>query len=131
MGLPMALGASIACPDRQVLALQADGSAMYTLQALWTMARESLDVTTVIVQQRQLRGAEHGAQPGRRVGGRTESTEMLDLHGPDLDFVQLAGGMGVDAERVDTAEGLTAALERCLAEPGPHVIDAVLPPLGL
>jgi acetolactate synthase-1/2/3 large subunit len=56
---------------------------------------------------------------------------MLDLHGPDLDFVQLAGGMGVDAERVDTAEGLTAALERCLAEPGPHLIDAVLPPLGL
>ena len=74
-------------------------------------------------------GSERSRVGASEVGPKAR--EMLDLHGPDLDFVQLAGGMGVDAERVDTAEGLTAALERCLAEPGPHVIDAVLPPLGL
>jgi acetolactate synthase-1/2/3 large subunit len=131
IGLPMALGASIACPDRQVLALQADGSAMYTLQALWTMARESCDVTTVIANNGSyaVLNMELNRVGASEVGPKAR--EMLDLHGPDLDFVQLAGGMGVDAERVDTAEGLTAALERCLAEPGPHVIDAVLPPLGL
>ncbi len=131
IGLPMALGASIACPDRPVLALQADGSAMYTLQALWTMARESCDVTTVIANNGSYAVLNMElSRVGAEAGG-PKAREMLDLHGPDLDFVALSRGMGVPAERVETAEALTAALERAIAEPGPHLIDAVVPPLGL
>jgi acetolactate synthase-1/2/3 large subunit len=131
IGLPLALGASIACPDRRVLALQADGSAMYTLQALWTMAREGCDVTTVIANNGSyaVLNMELNRVGAAEVGPKAK--EMLDLHGPDLDFVSMATGMGVDAVRVETAEDLTAALERCQGEPGPHLIDAVLPPLGL
>ena len=65
-GLPVATGAAVAAPDRKVIALEADGSAMYTIQSLWTQAREDLDVTTVIFNNASLRGAQHGAQPGRR-----------------------------------------------------------------
>ena len=131
VGLPLALGASIACPDRQVIALEADGSAMYTLQALWSMARESCDVTTVILNNGSYAILNlELSRVGAEAGG-PKAREMLDLHGPDLDFVSLATGMGVPAERVDTAEALTAALERAFVEPGPHLIDALVPPLGL
>jgi acetolactate synthase-1/2/3 large subunit len=131
IGLPLALGAAVACPDRKVLALQADGSAMYTLQALWTMAREAADVTTVIANNGSyaVLNMELNRVGAEEVGPKAR--EMLDLHGPDLDFTSMARGMGVDAVRVDTADDLVAALDRCLAEPGPHLIDAVLPPLGL
>jgi acetolactate synthase-1/2/3 large subunit len=91
----MALGAAIACPDRPVIGIQADGSAMYTISALWSYARE-------------------------RAG------QLLDLGGPNLDFVALATGMGVPATRATTAEELADQLRRALAEPGPHLIDAVL-----
>jgi acetolactate synthase I/II/III large subunit len=127
-GMPVATGAAVACPDRPVLSLEADGSAMYTLQALWTQARENLDVTTVIFNNRsyailnmELRRVGVG-QPGPK------ALDMLDLTRPDLDFAALARGMGVDAVRATTAEDFTAALERALAEPGPHLIDAVLAP---
>jgi acetolactate synthase-1/2/3 large subunit len=124
MGLPAATGAAVACPDRPVLVLQADGSAMYTLQALWTQAREGLDVTTVIVANRGYRIlvaelARAGvAEPGPRAAA------MTDLGG--LDWVRLAQGMGVPATSVDSAEGLTAALAHALAEPGPHLVEAVV-----
>jgi acetolactate synthase-1/2/3 large subunit len=131
IGLPMALGAAVACPDRKVLALEADGSAMYTLQALWTMARESLDITTVITNNGSYAVLNMELNRVGAGAGGPKAREMLDLHGPDLDFTHLARGLGVDAQRVDTAEDFTTALERCLAEPGPHLIDAVLPPLGL
>ncbi len=131
IGLPLALGASIACPDRPVLALQADGSAMYTLQALWSMARESCDVTTVIANNGSYAVLNMELNRVGAAAGGAKARAMLDLHGPDLDFVCLARGMGVPAERVDTAEALTTALERAIAEPGPHLIDAVLPPIGL
>lgn len=130
IGLPLALGAAIACPDRPVLALEADGSAMYTLQALWSMARESCDVTTVILNNGSYAILNLELNRVGAGAGGPKAREMLDLHGPDLDFVSMATGMGVPAERVDTAEGLTAALEKAFAEPGPHLIDAVLPPLG-
>lgn len=126
-GMPVATGAAIACPDRPVVNLQADGSAMYTLQALWTQAREGLDVTTVIFNNRSyailnLELSRVGVDaPGPK------ALSMLDLSNPDLDFVALASGMGVPAERPETAEALTAALERAIAEPGPHLIEAVLP----
>jgi acetolactate synthase-1/2/3 large subunit len=126
-GMPVATGAAVACPDRPVINLQADGSAMYTLQSLWTQAREGLDVTTVILANRSyailnLELSRVGvAEPG------PVALSMLDLTRPELDFVALAHGMGVPAERPDDGEGLVAALERAQAEPGPHLIEAVVP----
>jgi acetolactate synthase-1/2/3 large subunit len=126
-GLPVATGAAVACPDRKVVSLEADGSAMYTVQSLWTQVREGLDVTTVIFNNRsyailnlelQRVGAEH---PGPR------ALDMLDLSRPDLDFVSLARGMGVDATRAETGEDFTSQFERAMAESGPHLIEAVLP----
>jgi acetolactate synthase I/II/III large subunit len=127
-GLPVATGAAVACPDRKVVCLEADGSAMYTLQALWTQARESLDVTTVIFNNRSyailnLELSRVGAEsPGPK------ALDMLDLSRPDLDFAALAEGMGVPAARATTADEVVTALERGLAEPGPFLVDAVLPP---
>jgi acetolactate synthase I/II/III large subunit len=126
-GLPVATGAAIAAQDRPVLCIEADGSAMYTLQALRTQARESLDVTTVILSNRayailNLELSRVGAGAG---GPRAE--RMLELSSPDLDFVSLAQGMGVPASRARTAEDLAGQLEVALREPGPHLIEAVLP----
>jgi acetolactate synthase-1/2/3 large subunit len=127
-GLPVATGAAVACPDRKVLCLEADGSAMYTLQALWTQAREGLDVTTLILNNRSyailnLELSRVGAEsPGPK------ALDMLDLSRPDLDFVALAKGMGVPAARATTADEVVTALERGLDDPGPFLVDAVLPP---
>jgi acetolactate synthase-1/2/3 large subunit len=127
-GMPAATGAAVACPDRKVLCLEADGSAMYTLQALWTQAREALDVTTVIFNNRSyailnLELSRVGAEsPGPK------ALDMLDLSRPDLDFAALAQGMGVPAARATTADELATALKRAIAEPGPYLVDAVLPP---
>src|SRR5207248_7192023 len=103
-GLPLATGAAAACPGRPVIALEADGSAMYTISALWTQAREGLDVTTVIFSNRSYAILNMELA---RVGAATpgpKALAMLDLSRPDLDFVSLARGMGVDAVRADTAE---------------------------
>jgi acetolactate synthase-1/2/3 large subunit len=125
-GMPVATGAAVACPDRPVVNLEADGSAMYTLQSLWTQARENLDVTTVIFDNRSYAILNLELQ---RVGARTDgnAADLFDLSRPPLDFAALARGMGVDGTRVETAEELCAALERAFAEPGPHLIDAILP----
>jgi acetolactate synthase-1/2/3 large subunit len=125
-GLPVATGAAVACPDRPVFALEADGSAMYTIQSLWTQAREGLDVTTVIMNNRSY--AILNLELARTGAGEAgpKARDLLDLGRPDLDFVRLAEGMGVPATAAHTAEELTAALERAAAEPGPHLIDAVL-----
>ncbi|MEH3142202.1 MAG: acetolactate synthase large subunit [Mycobacterium kyogaense] len=131
-GLPAAIGAAIAAPHRPVLALQADGSAMYTISALWTHARENLDVTTVIFDngaydilriELQRVGATSGTEPGPK------ARELLDLGSPAIDFVQIAEGLGVPGRRVRTAEELAAALADAFAEPGPHLIDALVPSL--
>jgi len=125
-GLPTAVGAAVACPDRRVVALEGDGSGMYTVQALWTMAREGLDVTSVVFSNRkyailQVELLRVGAgNPGRK------AMEMLSLNQPDLDWVKLATGMGVPATRATTAEEFSQQLGRALAEPGPNLIEVVL-----
>ena len=126
-GLPVAVGAAIACPDRPVIALEADGSALYTIQSLWTMAREQLDVTVVIFNNRgyAILDAELGRLDAQGVGDKARA--LLELGDPDLDFVELGSGLGVASRRVDTAEQLIGALEQALADPGPHLIEAVLP----
>lgn len=123
IGPPLALGAAVACPDRKVLALQADGSAMYTLQALWTQAREQLDVTTVIYANRA-----YAILQGelRNVGAKTGKVaeDMMRLDMPELNFVDMAAGMGVPGERVDTVEAFDRALQKGLAIDGPYLIEA-------
>ncbi|MDQ6695860.1 MAG: acetolactate synthase large subunit [Actinomycetota bacterium] len=126
-GLPVALGAAVACPDRRVICLEADGSAMYTIQSLWTMAREGLDVTTVLYNNRaySVLNMELARVGAEAAGPRAKA--MFDLSEPPLDFVSLAKGVGVPACRVDTADELVVALERSLAEPGPTLIEAMVP----
>ncbi|AME28534.1 acetolactate synthase large subunit [Burkholderia sp. PAMC 26561] len=124
--LPVAIGAAIATPQRKVLALVGDGSAMYNLPALWTMAREQLDVTVVILANRSynvLRG--ELAKMGGRVTGRV-ALDMLSLDRPDLDFVALAKGHGVPARRADTLDAFSKALAQSLAEAGPSLIELVV-----
>ncbi len=125
-GLPLATGAAVACPDRPVLALEADGSAMYTIQALWTQAREGLDVTTVILDNGSygILNIELG-RVGAEAGGPV-ARSMLDLSHPLTDFVALSESMGVPATRAHTAEDLTEALRRSFAEDGPHLVQAIL-----
>jgi acetolactate synthase-1/2/3 large subunit len=126
-GLPTAVGAAIACPDRPVLALIGDGSAMYTLQALWTMARERLNVTSVVMNNASYAILNVELQ---RVGAQSQGPKalsQLDLRNPGLDFVQMSQGLGVPAIRTTTAEDFVGALEKALATPGPHLIEAVVP----
>jgi len=124
--LPAAVGAAVACPDRKVLTLTGDGSAMYTVQALWTMARENLDVTILIFANRSyqiLRGELTNVgvgNPGPR------AIDMLSLDRPDLKWVHMAQSMGVEACQVATCEDLEAAMETGLASPGPYLIQVDL-----
>jgi acetolactate synthase I/II/III large subunit len=125
-GTPVATGAAIACPDRPVLAIVGDGSAMYTLQSLWTQAREGLKVTTVICANRtyQILKNEFKAV-GAGVPGPS-ALSMLDIDKPTLDFVALAKGMGVAGARVATAEDLCREIERGFTSHGPYLIEAQL-----
>ncbi len=128
-GLPVAVGAAVACPDRRVLALEADGSSLYTIQSLWTMAREGLDVTTVLLNNGSYAVLNMELQRVGADAGGPKARAMLDLHHPDLDFVSVARGLGVQAERATTAEAFNDALGRALATPGPSVIEAMVAPL--
>jgi len=126
LGLPLATGAAVACPDRKVICLEGDGSGMYTVQALWTQARESLDVTTVVFANRTyaiLRGELSGVgagTPGKK------AADMLDIGRPDLDWVAMARGMGVEASRATTAEEFNRQFAVSMGSRGPRLIEAVL-----
>jgi acetolactate synthase-1/2/3 large subunit len=125
--LPVAVGAAIAGRDRPVLALVGDGTAMYTLQALWTMARERLDVTTVVFNNRSYAILNVELQRTGAAEAGPCARAQIDLAQPPLDFVALAQGMGVPARRATTAEEFNDALEQAFREPGPHLIDAIVP----
>ncbi|MFQ3623338.1 MAG: acetolactate synthase large subunit, partial [Acetobacteraceae bacterium] len=125
-GLPLALGASIACPDRRVIGLQADGSAMYTLQALWSLARERCNATIIVFANRKYAILRHelmnvGANPGRT------ALDMLDLGNPDLDWVRLAAGMGVEGAAAADLDRLADLLRSSLARRGPFLIELAVP----
>jgi acetolactate synthase I/II/III large subunit len=124
-GMPLATGAAIGAPGRRVINLQADGSGMYTLQALWTQAREKLPVTTVILSNRAyaiLLGEYRavGANPGRT------ALDMLDLGNPDLDWPKLAAGMGVEGARATTLEQCADLMRQSFARPGPFLVELVI-----
>jgi acetolactate synthase-1/2/3 large subunit len=126
IGMPLATGAAVACPDRKIVSLEADGSAMYTIQALWTQARESLDIKTVLFNNRSYAILHHelanvgAGNPGRK------ALDMLDLDRPTLDFVGLARGMGVPGARVETMEEFNRRFGEALATPGPFLVEVIL-----
>jgi len=125
-GLPVAVGAAVACPDRKVIALEADGSGLYTPQALWTMARERLDVVVVILANRRYRILEIET---RRTGAAAigpRANDMMDLTRPDVDWVKLSGGFGVEARRAATVPEFAAQFRAAMGRRGPVLIEAVL-----
>lgn len=129
-GLPCAVGAAVAAPDRKVICLEGDGSAMYTIQSLWTMAKEKLDVCIVVFNNAkynilELEFARTGA-PGGKPGPRAGA--MFDIGGPCVDFVKTSEGLGVPAVRCDDTESFVAELSKALDSKGPCLIEAVVPP---
>ena len=125
-GFPCATGAAIACPDRRVIGFQADGSGMYTVQALWTQAREQLNVTTMLCNNRAYRilQMERRARAVTETGRKARTLTMLD--NPKIEWVELAKGFGVPGVRVETAEELVKELERALKEAGPKMIEMII-----
>ena len=123
---PVATGAAVACPDRKVICMVGDGSAMYTLQSLWTQAREGLNVTTIVFANRtyqilkgEFAGVDAG-EPGRK------ALDMLNIDNPTLDWVSLAKGMGVSGRSVKSADEFNKALAEAIAEKGPRLIEVVM-----
>ena len=122
----MAVGAAVACRDRKVIALQADGSGMYTVQALWTMARENLDVLTIIMKNNSygILNIELGrvgvANPG------TKALSLLDLSNPTLDWISISEGLGVKAVRAETTEEFFEAVSQAMESRGPRLVEALL-----
>ena len=127
--MPVATGAAVACPDRQVISLEADGSALYTIQSLWTQAREGLNVVTIVFNNRSYAVLNMELDRVGAGAGGPKAKELLDLSRPDMDFVALATGLGVPAVRATTAEDLSDQLRRALAAEGPSLIEAPIPSL--
>jgi acetolactate synthase-1/2/3 large subunit len=125
-GLPVAVGAALACPGRKVVALEADGSSMYTPQSLWTMARERLEVTVVVLANRRYRILE--IEMTRTGSGSLgpQADALMDLHRPQLDWVRLANGMGVEASRAATAADFRKAFDAAMRGRGPRLIEALI-----
>jgi acetolactate synthase-1/2/3 large subunit len=122
----VATGAAIACKDRKVVSMTGDGSAMYTIQSLWTQAREGHDVTTIIFANRryQILNNESLNMGAGNLGPK--ALELTSIDRPEIDFVALAKGMGVPGKRVATAEDFAAALRSAVAAQGPKLIEVVL-----
>jgi acetolactate synthase I/II/III large subunit len=125
-GIPVAVGAATACPDRKVVSLNGDGAAMYTVQGLWTLAREGLDVTVVVFANNAYRIL--GIELGRTGAGKPGpgASRLLSLGEPAIDWVSVARGLGIAATRCETAEAFDAAFARAMDEPGPRLIEAVI-----
>ncbi len=125
-GLPVAVGAAIAAPDRKVVALEADGSAMYTLQSLWTMSRESLDITVVIFNNRRYRILDIEMKRTGANGFGGIANDMIDIGRPDLDWVKLSEGCGVAATRAATAREFSRQFREAVSARGPRLIEALV-----
>jgi acetolactate synthase-1/2/3 large subunit len=125
-GLPLAIGAAVACPDRKIIALEADGSGMYTVQALWTMVREALDITVIMLNNGSyailnIELSRVGvAEPG------PTALSLLDLTNPEINWTDLAHGMGMNAIQVKTVDALDAAVGEALSHQGPSLIEVIL-----
>ena len=125
-GLPIAVGAALAAPDRKVICPHGDGGAAYTMQALWTMAREKLDVTTVIYANRSYAILNYELQRVGVTAVGDNARSMLDLHNPEMNWMQIARGLGVEASRATTAEEFAAHYEAAMKQRGPRLIEAMI-----
>jgi acetolactate synthase-1/2/3 large subunit len=126
LGLPLALGAAIACPDRKVVCPHGDGGAAYTMQALWTMARENQDVTVVIYANRSYAILNIELQRVGAIGAGPKALSMLDLHNPEMNWVKIAEGLGVEASRAETAQDFCAQYASAMKQRGPRLIEAMI-----
>lgn len=122
IGFPLATGAAVACPKRKVVTLQADGSGMYSLQALWTQARENLDITTLVLSNRAYAILKHELKNVGAVAGKT-ALELMELNNPTIDWVALSGSLGVPGVAVSTVDGFERELSGALAQRGPKLIE--------
>ena len=125
-GLPLAVGAALAAPDRKVVCPHGDGGAAYTMQALWTMAREKLDVTTVIYANRSYAILNYEMYRVGVPGIGDHARAMLDLHNPEMNWTQIAGGLGVEASRATTAEEFATQYQSAMKQRGPRLIEAMI-----
>ncbi|MGO8910341.1 MAG: acetolactate synthase large subunit [Bradyrhizobium sp.] len=125
-GLPLAVGAALAAPDRKVVCPHGDGGAAYTMQALWTMARENLDVTTVIYANRSYAILNYELHRVGVAAVGENARSMLDLHNPEMNWMQIASGLGVEASRATTAEEFAAQYESAMKHRGPRLIEAMI-----
>jgi acetolactate synthase-1/2/3 large subunit len=126
IGIPLAAGAAVACPDRKVINLQADGSGMYTVQALWTLAREKLDVLTIVFANRSYATL---AGEMRKLSVATpgpNAQRMLRIDEPAIDWAKMSESLGVPAVRAETASAFARALDMALGSRGPFLIEAVV-----
>lgn len=128
-GFPVAVGAAVACPDRPVVAMTGDGSAMYTIQSLATMAQEQLDVTAIVFNNVSYSILNIELERvGFKGSAGPKAKSQLDLSGPALDFVEIGTGMGLTSVRVDSCESFAEAFSHALEEGGPHLIEVMVPP---
>jgi acetolactate synthase-1/2/3 large subunit len=125
-GMPVAIGAAVACPDQKVIALEGDGSAMYTVQSLWTMARENLDITILIFANQSYKILQGELTNVGVVNPGKSALEMLSLKNPSLDWVSISRGMGVDAVRVDNIDDLVKSFKYGLKENSPYLIEVMI-----
>ena len=126
-GLPLAVGAAVACPDRKVLALQADGSAMYTVQSLWTMVRENLDITVVLLNNSSYAILNIEMERVGVAHPTEKAKSLLDLSNPTIDWVKIAEGMGMTASRAETVDQFNSQFADAMGEKGPRLIEVILP----
>ncbi|MDC6485173.1 acetolactate synthase large subunit [Luminiphilus sp.] len=126
-GLPLALGAAVACPDQKVIALQADGGAMYTVQSLWTMVRENLDVTVVLLNNSSYAILNIEMERVGVTNPTEKARSLLDLSNPTIDWVKIAQGMGMAAQRVETVADFDREFADSMQQQGPRLIEVILP----
>ena len=130
-GLPLAVGAALAAPDRKVIATHGDGGAAYTMQALWTMAREKLDVTVVIFANRSYAILNIELKRVGAIGAGPKALSMLDLHNPELNWAAIASGMGVESSRATSCSEFAAQYESAMKQKGPRLIEAIIQSLSI
>ena len=125
-GMPVAIGAAIACPNQKVISLEGDGSAMYTVQSLWTMARENLDIVILIFANQSYKILQGELKNVGVTNPGKSAIEMLSLRNPELDWVSISQGMGVDAVKVDNIEDLVKYFKHGIKENGPFLIEVLI-----
>ena len=126
LGLPLAVGAALAAPGRKVICPHGDGGAAYTLQALWTMAREKLGIVTVIYANRSYAILNIELQRVGAAGAGAKALSMLDLHNPEMNWCKIGEGLGVESSRATTCETFAEQYASAMSSAGPRLIEVMI-----